>query len=158
MRHDPHFVDQLFSGEEISVGRRIAINLIEANPDQPRSMLGDLSDLKASIEEKGILDDPRAAQGGRFTIIAGEDASVPRWRPRLSDVPASFSTSATPRCSDRSDREPPRKDLSPLEEADSTSRFRAPQLHAREDRKDGREVESDHYRDALSRDSASRKG
>ena len=78
MRHDPHFVDQLFRGEEISIGRRIALNLIEANPDQPRSILGALADLKASIEAKGVLEPilvrprvlaaPRGIAGARATF------------------------------------------------------------------------------------------
>lgn len=63
MRHDPHFVDQLFKGEEISIGRKIALNLIEANPDQPRSMLGDLGDLKASIEAR--------ESSSRFSFVPG---------------------------------------------------------------------------------------
>ena len=121
MRHDPHFVDQLFSGEEISVGRRIAINVIEANPDQPRSMLGDLSDLKASIEAKGVLEPilVRPREGGRFTIISGERRFRAAMEAGLSDIPCIVL--------DVSDAEVleialienlQRKDLSPLEEAD----------------------------------------
>lgn len=121
MRHDPHFVDQLFSGEEISVGRRIALNVIEANPDQPRSMLGDLSDLKASIEAKGVLEPilVRPREGGRFTIIAGERRFRAAMEAGLNDIPCIVL--------DVSDAEVleialienlQRKDLSPLEEAD----------------------------------------
>jgi ParB family chromosome partitioning protein len=121
MRHDPHFVDQLFSGEEISVGRRIALNLIEANPDQPRSMLGDLSDLKASIEAKGVLEPilVRPREGGRFSIIAGERRFRAAMEAGLNELPCIVL--------DVSDAEVleialienlQRKDLSPLEEAD----------------------------------------
>ena len=74
MRHDSHFVDQLVRADELPVGRRIAIHLIEANPDQPRTVMGDLSELTKSIVDKGILEPilvrPRA--DGRFTIISGE--------------------------------------------------------------------------------------
>ena len=55
MRHDSHFVDQLVRADELPVGRRIAIHLIEANPDQPRSVMGDLSELTKSIVDKGVL-------------------------------------------------------------------------------------------------------
>lgn len=121
MRHDPHFVDQLFRGEEISIGRRIALNLIEANPDQPRNMLGDLSDLKASIEAKGILEPilVRPRDGGRFTIISGERRFRAAMEAGLSDIPCIVL--------DVNDAEVveialienlQRKDLSPLEEAE----------------------------------------
>lgn len=121
MRHDPHFVDQLFRGEEISIGRRIALNLIEANPDQPRSILGDLADLKASIEAKGVLEPilVRPREGGRFTIISGERRFRAAMEAGLADVPCIVL--------DVSDAEVveialienlQRKDLSPLEEAD----------------------------------------
>ena len=50
MRHDSHFVDQLVRADELPVGRRIAIHLIEANPDQPRSAMGDLAELTKSID------------------------------------------------------------------------------------------------------------
>lgn len=121
MRHDPHFVDQLFRGEEISIGRRIALNLIEANPDQPRSILGDLADLKASIEAKGVLEPilVRPREGGRFTIISGERRFRAAMEAGLADVPCIVL--------DVNDAEVveialienlQRKDLSPLEEAD----------------------------------------
>ena len=121
MRHESHFVDQLFSGEEISVGRRIAMNVIEANPDQPRSILGDLSDLKASIEAKGVLEPilVRPREDGRYTIISGERRFRAAMEAGLSDIPCIVL--------DVSDAEVleialienlQRKDLSPLEEAD----------------------------------------
>lgn len=124
MRHEPHFVDQLFRGEEISIGRRIALHLIEANPDQPRSILGDLQDLKASIEAKGVLEPilVRPREGGRFTIISGERRFRAAMEAGLSDIPCIVL--------DVSDAEVveialienlQRKDLSPLEEADGYS-------------------------------------
>ncbi len=121
MRHDPHFVDQLFRGEEISVGRRVAMNLIEANPDQPRSILGDLSDLKSSIESKGVLEPilVRPREGGRYTIISGERRFRAAMEAGLAEIPCIVL--------DVNDAEVleialienlQRKDLSPLEEAD----------------------------------------
>ena len=121
MRHDPHFVDQLFRGEELSIGRRIAINLIEANPDQPRSMLGDLSDLKASIESKGVLEPilVRPRDGGRFTIISGERRFRAAMEAGLTDVPCIVLEVSDAEVVEIALIENlQRKDLSPLEEAD----------------------------------------
>lgn len=56
MRHNAHFVDELANRHESPVGRLLPLSAIEANPDQPRSQIGDLSDLVASIREKGILE------------------------------------------------------------------------------------------------------
>ena len=73
MRHDPHFVDQLGRPSGQPVGRMIPVEDLKPNPHQPRQELGDISELVASIREKGILEPilVRPA-GGRFEIIAGE--------------------------------------------------------------------------------------
>ena len=73
MRHDPHFVDQLVRPSGETIGRVIPIEDIEPNPQQPRQNLGDLSELTASIQEKGVLEPLLVREvGGRFQIIAGE--------------------------------------------------------------------------------------
>lgn len=74
MRHDSHFVEQLVRADELPVGRRIPIHLIEANPDQPRSSMGDLAELTKSITDKGVLEPilVRPRGDGRYTIISGE--------------------------------------------------------------------------------------
>jgi len=121
MRHDPHFVDQLFKGEEISIGRKIALNLIEANPDQPRSMLGDLADLKASIEARGVLEPilVRPRDNGRFTIISGERRFRAALEAGLVEVPCIvFDVSDAEVLEIALIENLQRKDLSPLEEAD----------------------------------------
>ena len=73
MRHDEHYVDALAASAGTPVGRLIPIELIDPNPNQPRQVMGDLSELIASIAEKGIIEPlvvrPR---GDRFQIIAGE--------------------------------------------------------------------------------------
>ena len=56
MRHDTHFVDQLARPSGEAIGRMIPIEDIEPNPRQPRQDLGDLSELTASVREKGILE------------------------------------------------------------------------------------------------------
>lgn len=73
MRHDEHYVDALAASAGTPVGRMVAIDLIDPNPNQPRQVMGDLSELIASITEKGIIEPlvvrPRA---DRFQIVAGE--------------------------------------------------------------------------------------
>ncbi len=74
LRHDLHFVEQLASRTGAPIGRMIPIDRLELNPDQPRVEIGDLSDLVASIREKGILEPllVRPQGDGRFLIISGE--------------------------------------------------------------------------------------
>ena len=121
MRHDSHFVDQLVRADELPVGRRIAIHLIEANPDQPRSVMGDLSELTKSIVDKGVLEPilVRPRGDGRFTIISGErrfraslDAGLAEIPCIEMDVPDNELLEIT------LIENLQRKDLSPFEEAE----------------------------------------
>ena len=73
MRHDAHYVDALATSAGNPIGRMVPIELIDPNPEQPRQLMGDLSELKASIAEKGIIEPLVVRQrGARFQIIAGE--------------------------------------------------------------------------------------
>lgn len=73
MRHDEHYVDALTNSAGAPIGRMIAIDLIDPNPDQPRQVMGDLSELMASISEKGIIEPLVVRQrGARYQIVAGE--------------------------------------------------------------------------------------
>ena len=73
MRHDEHYVDALAASAGAPVGRLIPIDQIDPNPNQPRQVMGDLSELIASITEKGIIEPLVVRQrGDRFQIIAGE--------------------------------------------------------------------------------------
>lgn len=73
MRHDEHYVEALASSAGTPVGRLVPIDLIDPNPHQPRQVMGDLSELMASIAEKGIVQPLVVRQrGGRFQIVAGE--------------------------------------------------------------------------------------
>lgn len=56
MRHEPHFVEELAGRHEPSVGKMVPLSALEADPLQPRSTMGDLSDLVGSIRDKGILE------------------------------------------------------------------------------------------------------
>ena len=73
MRHDSHFVEEITSQRTETVGRLIDIDKIEPNPHQPRKQFGDLSEMVASVKEKGILE-PILVRSfeGKFQIIAGE--------------------------------------------------------------------------------------
>jgi ParB family chromosome partitioning protein len=77
MKHDLHYVDELLEEKAGVVGRFIPIELIRPNPDQPRREFDDLSDLVASIREKGVLEPliVRRFEDG-YQIVAGER----RWR------------------------------------------------------------------------------
>lgn len=78
MRHDAHYVEELVRSNR-SVGRIIPIGQIQPNPEQPRVEIGDLTDLTASIKEKGVLEPLLVKpnkQTGTWMIIAGER----RWR------------------------------------------------------------------------------
>ena len=88
MRHDNHFVDQLGRPGGAPVGRLIPIEDIDPNPNQPRHAMGDLSELIASVREKGILEPilvrPR---GNRFQIIAGERRFRAAGEAQLVEIP-----------------------------------------------------------------------
>ncbi len=89
MRHDSHFVDSLSERFGAALGRLIPIEEIETNPDQPRRSVGDLSELKASIESKGVLEPllVRPQADGRFRIIAGERRFRAALEAGLAEVP-----------------------------------------------------------------------
>jgi ParB family chromosome partitioning protein len=73
MRHDEHYVEALAASAGEPVGRMVPIDLLDPNPQQPRQVMGDLSELMASVAEKGIIEPLVVRQrGGRYQIIAGE--------------------------------------------------------------------------------------
>jgi ParB family chromosome partitioning protein len=73
MRHDEHYVDALAASAGTPVGRLVPIDLLDPNPNQPRQVMGDLSELIASIGEKGVIEPLIVRRRGeRFQIIAGE--------------------------------------------------------------------------------------
>ncbi len=73
MRHDVHYVEALAASAGTPVGRLVPIDQIDPNPNQPRQVMGDMSELMASIAEKGVIEPLVVRQRGpRFQIIAGE--------------------------------------------------------------------------------------
>ena len=88
MRHDAHYVEAIAHSSR-AIGKTIGIELIEPNPEQPRTEFGDLKELSASIKEKGVLEPllVKVKPEGGWMIIAGER----RWRASklagLTEVP-----------------------------------------------------------------------
>lgn len=89
MRHDSHYVEE-FSRSYKSIGKILPISQIEPNPDQPRTEIGDLTELTNSIKQNGILEPILVKHNpavGNWMIIAGER----RWRAAnlagLTEVP-----------------------------------------------------------------------
>src|ERR671938_400766 len=122
MRHDAHYVEELAGQRPTPIGRLIAVESLDPNPEQPRVEIGDLTELTASIKEKGVLEPllvKPTGMGGRWMIIAGER----RWRAAreagLREVPCIEMD-----VDDRAVAEialienMQRKDLTPWEEAD----------------------------------------
>jgi ParB family chromosome partitioning protein len=121
MRHDAHFVDQLVRADELPVGRRIAIHLIDANPDQPRTALGDLGELTKSIAAHGVLEPilVRPREDGRFTIVSGERRHRAAIEAGLAEIPCiEMELSDSELLEVALVENLQRKDLTPFEEAD----------------------------------------
>src|SRR5437868_9544159 len=120
MRHDAHYVEELTQDRLGHVGRLIPIEKLDPNPNQPRTEIGDLSELTASIRQKGVLE-PLLVKPttGRWMIIAGER----RWRAAtaagLKELPCiemDVDDSAVAEIALIENMQ--RKDLTPWEEAD----------------------------------------
>jgi ParB family chromosome partitioning protein len=125
MRHDRHFVDDLATHTSGAIGRLVPLASIQPHPNQPRSVVGDLSELVASIREKGVLEPilirptRGAGQASSFEIISGERRYRASLEAGLYEIPAIEM--------DVTDEEAleialvenlQREDLSPFEEAD----------------------------------------
>jgi ParB family chromosome partitioning protein len=114
-------VEALAASAGAPIGRMIPIDQIDPNPNQPRQVMGDLSELIASITEKGILEPLVVRQrGDRFQIVAGERRYQAAVQVGLRELPAVIR--------DVDDTEVielalienlQRKDLTPFEEAEA---------------------------------------
>jgi ParB family chromosome partitioning protein len=120
-RHDAHFVEALTARQGTPIGRLIPIEEIEPNPHQPRQQMGDLSELTASIREKGILEPLIVRRReGKYQIISGERRYQAALQAELTELPCVER--------DADDQETveialienlQRKDLTPFEEAEA---------------------------------------
>lgn len=90
MRHDAHYVEELSQHRPEQIGRMIPVDKLDPNPAQPRVEFGDLTELTASIAEKGVLE-PLLVRpnrlNGRWMIIAGERRWRSAQRAGLKEVP-----------------------------------------------------------------------
>lgn len=120
MRHDAHYVDTL-SAQGSPIGRMVPIEQVDPNPDQPRQMMGDLSELMASIAEKGVIEPLIVRQRGtRYQIVAGERRYQASVRVGLREVPVVIREVDDNEIIEVALVENiQRKDLSPFEEAEA---------------------------------------
>jgi ParB family transcriptional regulator, chromosome partitioning protein len=88
MRHDEHYVEALAASASSPIGRLLPIEQIDPNPHQPRQVMGDLSELMASISEKGIIEPIIVRRRAhRYQIIAGERRYQAAVQLGMSEVP-----------------------------------------------------------------------
>ncbi len=122
MRHDSHFVEILEHRSNGDVGFLLAVDAIETNREQPRSSLGDLTELASSIRARGVLEPLLVrpiAGSSKFQLIAGERRFQAALEAGLSHVPC-----IELRLTDQEALEVAlvenlqRKDLTPFEEAE----------------------------------------
>ncbi len=135
MRHDEHYVEALAASAGSPVGRMVPIDQIDPNPNQPRQVMGDLTELMASISEKGIIEPLIVRQKGeRFQIVAGERRYQAAVQVGLMELPVIIR--------DVDDREMleialvenlQRKDLTPFEEAEALQSLVQRYGHTHED-------------------------
>jgi ParB family chromosome partitioning protein len=121
MRHDEHYVEALAASAGTPVGRLVPIEQVDPNPNQPRQVMGDLSELIASITEKGVIEPLIVRRRGeRFQIVAGERRYQASVQAGLRELPVVIR--------DVDDAEVielalienlQRKDLTPFEEAEA---------------------------------------
>ncbi|HEV7922729.1 MAG TPA: ParB/RepB/Spo0J family partition protein [Thermoanaerobaculia bacterium] len=121
MRHDAHFVDELTRRSGRHIGTMLPLDVVEPNAEQPRTQLGNIEELAASIREKGVLEPILVRQMGpnRYQIISGERRYRAATLAGLDEIPAIEL--------DVDDKEQleialieniQRKDLTPFEEAE----------------------------------------
>ncbi len=120
MRHDVHYVDSLVFREGEVVGRKLPIDQIEANPDQPRKAMGDLTSLTSSVKEHGILEPILVIKTERmYQIISGERRYLAAQQAGLQEVPCIVKNLEPNQILEVALVENiQRKDLHPIEEAD----------------------------------------
>lgn len=90
MRHDSHYVEELTKRSGRHIGLMIPLSLIEANPEQPRTNLGNIEELAASVREKGVLE-PILVRGiapNLYQIISGERRFRAATLAGLDEIPA----------------------------------------------------------------------
>ena len=121
MRHDSHYVEELTKRSGRHIGTMLPLEFIEPNAEQPRTQLGNIEELAASVREKGVLEPilVRPIGPNRYQIISGERRFRAATLAGLDEIPAIEL--------DVDDKEQleialieniQRKDLTPFEEAE----------------------------------------
>jgi ParB family chromosome partitioning protein len=127
MRHDAHYVETLTSYSGASIGRMIPIDKIRPNPDQPRKMIGDVTELANSIREKGVLEPLLVRYVPRedaYYIISGERRYHASQAAGLNELPCIEKIADDAETLELALIENlQRKDLTPFEEADGLQRL-----------------------------------
>lgn len=132
MRHDTHFVEELTARHETPVGKMVPLSTMEPDPNQPRSTMGDLDELVASIREKGVLEpilvrprptpedtEEEAPAGVLYRIISGERRYRAAQEAGLYEVPViEMDVSEQEALEIALIENLQRKDLTPFEEAE----------------------------------------
>lgn len=120
MRHDSHFIDQLGRAAGSPIGQSIPIEDIDPNPNQPRQNVGDLSELVASVKEKGVLEPILVRRkDSRYEIVAGERRYRAAVEAGLPEMPCVIKDLSDPEVMEIALIENlQRKDLTAFEEAD----------------------------------------
>jgi ParB family chromosome partitioning protein len=90
MRADSHYVEELTRRSGRHIGSMIPLQFIEPNSDQPRTQLGNIEELAASVREKGVLEPilVRVIGPNRYQIIAGERRYRAATMAGLDEIPA----------------------------------------------------------------------
>ncbi|HEX9985773.1 MAG TPA: ParB/RepB/Spo0J family partition protein [Thermoanaerobaculia bacterium] len=121
MRADSHYVEELTRRSGRHIGTMLPLPFVEPNARQPRTNLGNIEELAASIREKGVLEPILVRNIGpnRYQIISGERRYRAATLAGLDEIPAIEL--------DVDDKEQleialieniQRKDLTPFEEAE----------------------------------------
>ncbi len=126
MRHDTHFVEELTARHQVPVGKMVPLAVIEPDPNQPRSAMGDLEELVGSIRERGILEPilvrpvtDSGEHGPSLRIIAGERRFRAAQEAGLYEVPViEMDVSEQEALEIALIENLQRKDLTPFEEAE----------------------------------------
>ena len=123
MRHDNHYVDLIASRDYSPRIRMISIDKLDPSPQQARSELGNMQELMASIQEKGILEPILVRRkNDRFEIIAGERRFQAGKNVGLEEVPCiEMNVSDNEAMELALIENMQRKDLDVFEEADGLS-------------------------------------
>ncbi len=90
MRADSHYVEELTRRSGRHIGSMLPLEFIEPNADQPRTQLGNIEELAASVREKGVLEPilVRTIGPNRYQIIAGERRYRAATMAGLEEIPA----------------------------------------------------------------------